>query len=143
MSESEFDRFIEQYHQANHEFAAGNCRPLQQLFSHGDDVTLLDPSGGRLRGWEEVSQRQERNASLFVEGEPMVFERVASGVTPDLAFIVEVERFRSRMSANQEIRSGALRVTTIFRPEDGAWKVVHRHADPITAPPPPESIAQQ
>jgi hypothetical protein len=29
----------------------------------------------------------------------------------------------------------AVRVTTIFRPEDGEWKVVHRHGDPITTPP--------
>jgi hypothetical protein len=31
-------------------------------------------------------------------------------------------------------------VTTIFRREDGAWRIVHRHADPITSPRTPESI---
>ncbi len=31
-----------------------------------------------------------------------------------------------------------LRVTTVFRREDGEWRVVHRHADPV-----PDSEATQ
>jgi ketosteroid isomerase-like protein len=64
----------------------------------------------------------------------MVFERIAGGGTPDFAFIVEVERFRARLGESGEMVSGALRVTTIFRPEDGTWKVVHRHADSMGDP---------
>jgi ketosteroid isomerase-like protein len=36
----------------------------------------------------------------------------------------------------------ALRVTSILRPEDGTWKVVHRHADPIITAQPAESVIQ-
>jgi hypothetical protein len=31
----------------------------------------------------------------------------------------------------------------IFRPEDGVWRVVHRHADPITTAQPAESVIQE
>jgi hypothetical protein len=31
----------------------------------------------------------------------------------------------------------------IFRPEEGTWKVVHRHADPITTEQPAESVVQE
>jgi ketosteroid isomerase-like protein len=28
----------------------------------------------------------------------------------------------------------SVRVTSVFRRENGDWKLLHRHADPITAP---------
>ena len=37
----------------------------------------------------------------------------------------------------------SLRVTTIHRKEDGRWRIVHRHADPITSPRPADSLTQK
>jgi ketosteroid isomerase-like protein len=64
-------------------------------------------------------------------------------ITSELAFTVQIERFRARVGASEGIVPVALRVTMIFRPEGGEWKVVHRHADPISLPRPPESMIQQ
>jgi ketosteroid isomerase-like protein len=33
-----------------------------------------------------------------------------------------------------------VRVTSVFRKESGGWKLVHRHADPITTPRPASSV---
>ena len=85
----------------------------------------------------------ERAASQVSGGEIVAFENVARYVTPELAYLVWVERNKAKLGARQEIVPFALRVTTIFRPEDGTWKVVHRHAGPITTARPVESVIQQ
>jgi ketosteroid isomerase-like protein len=56
------------------------------------------------------------------------------------AYTVEIERYRARVGGVAESVPVSVRVTTDFRREDGDWKVVHRHADPITAPRQAESV---
>ena len=48
----------------------------------------------------------------------------------DIAFTAGYER--TQASINGEPRQYVLRVTQVYRREDGEWKVAHRHAD--TAP---------
>jgi ketosteroid isomerase-like protein len=64
-------------------------------------------------------------------------------VTPELAYVVQVEQLEAKVHGGEEITPYSLRVTMIFRPEDGEWKVVHRHADPITTPQPAESVVEE
>ena len=143
MAASELDRIIERYHGALDEFVNGSPTRLQDLFSHRDDVSLANPVAPLARGWKEVSQTQEQASSQFRESEPIDFERLVTYVTSELAFIVEMERWRGTLVGMEDLHPIELRVTTIFRPEDGTWKIVHRHADPITSPRPLESIVQQ
>jgi ketosteroid isomerase-like protein len=64
-------------------------------------------------------------------------------VTAELAYVVEIERPEAKLGGREEITPWALRATMIFRPEEGTWKIVHRHADPITTPRAAESVIQQ
>ncbi len=57
-----------------------------------------------------------------------------------LGFIVDFERTRAKFGTRLDASTIELRVTTIFRLEDGEWKVVHRHADPLTVPHPIETL---
>ena len=56
-------------------------------------------------------------------------EVLAAGVAGDLAYVAAIERTTASVGGGDPAPY-ALRVTTVFRREGGAWKVVHRHGDP-------------
>jgi ketosteroid isomerase-like protein len=137
------DELIEQYQLALGEFVKGNPEPGKKLWSHREDVSLANPLGPPARGWEQVAQTMEHAASNFRDGEDLRFENVAKYVTPELAYVVWLERVKVKLGGMEDFAPSALRVTMIFRPEDGEWKVVHRHADTVTTAQPAESIVQE
>lgn len=136
----DFDRIVEQYHSSLDAFMRGDAEPAKKLFSRQDDVTLGNPFGPFVRGWVAVADAMERAASNYRDGDATSFESVTKRVTPDLAYLVEVERLRSKVGKRDDVADLALRVTSIFRPEDGVWKIIHRHADPIATAQPAESV---
>jgi ketosteroid isomerase-like protein len=146
----DFDEVLERLRLAMGEFQKGNPKPIQELFSHRDDVTLANPLGPAspeigpvAHGWEQVSKTQEHAASTNRDGELVGVEVIEKHVTDELAYVVEIERARAKIGAREDITPLALRATMIFRPEDGEWKVVHRQADPITTSQPAESVIQE
>ena len=137
------DELIEQYHLALDEIMKGNAQGYKIVYSRRDDVTLANPFGPPARGWEEVAKTLERAASHYRDGEATGFENVAKYTTPELAYTVEMERMQAKVGGKEDITPFTLRVTMIYRPEGGTWKVVHRHADPITTAQPAESVIQE
>jgi ketosteroid isomerase-like protein len=57
--------------------------------------------------------------------------------------VLWMERTRLKTAGADEMTPVSLRVTTIFRREGGDWKIMHRHADPITTTRPIESIVTE
>jgi ketosteroid isomerase-like protein len=134
---------IEQYYRAQREFLRGNPGPVKDLFSHTEDVTLANPYGPPVRGFDEVAKAVEHAASLRSDGTFVEWQILAKYVTAELAYVVQIERAEAKIGAREDITPLAVRATMIFRPEDGKWKIVHRHADPITTPQPAESVIQE
>ena len=139
----DLDQVVEQYHLALDEIIKGSAQGYKRAYSHRDDVTLANPFGPPVRGWEEVAKTLERAASNYRDGEASGFENLAKYTTAELAYTVEIERCQAKVEGRDDITPIAVRLTTVFRPEGGTWKVVHRHADPITTPQPAESVIQE
>jgi ketosteroid isomerase-like protein len=130
----DLDEAIEHYHDALDQFAKGNPEPVKVMYSHQEDVTLANPFGPAVRGSELVSDALDYASSRFRNGEAAQFENLARYVTADLASILEVERWKARVGDREVASRFDLRVTSTFRLEDEGWKLVLRHADPITTP---------
>jgi ketosteroid isomerase-like protein len=142
-AEADVDELIEQYHGALGEFMKGNPEPAKGLWSHREDVSLANPQGPAVHGWDEVAEAMKRAASTRRDGRFVGSETVAKYVISDLAYVVEVEQLEAKVHGDEDITPYALRVTMNFRPEEGVWKVVHRHADQITTAQPAESVPKE
>ena len=73
-AEDDVDKLIEQFHLALGEFMKGNPEPAKKLFSHGEGVSLANPYGPPVRGWNKVAQAMEHAASLRRDGEATGFD---------------------------------------------------------------------
>jgi hypothetical protein len=86
--------------------------------------------GAYERGWEQIGPRLEWAAARYRGGQTD-FDPLALGMSGDLAYSVWIERGEARVVGQDEFSPIALRVTHIYRREDGSWKIIHRHADAI------------
>jgi len=132
----ELSEFVELYHSAADEFSRGDPEPVKRVYSHRDDVTLANPFGPAVLGWKQVSDALDFASSRFRDGSVRSFETLARYATADLATILEVEQWQARVGGREELAAFTLRVTSTFRREEGTWRLVHRHADPLVAPHP-------
>jgi ketosteroid isomerase-like protein len=143
METNSLDSAIEQSHVALSAILKGDPSVYQALYSQSDDVTLGNPFGPYARGRRQVGATLAGAASHYRDGEATGFELIASYVSDGLACIVEVERGRTKVGGGKELVPVAVRVTSLFRLENAAWKLVHRHADPITSPRSAQSVISQ
>ncbi len=125
----DFDEAVKRYDMAMSDFFKGNPEPVNNFYSSSDDISLAQLSGSFVRGRKQVIETASRNAMKYREATDITFETLARYVTPELAYIVQVERIKAKVGGSNDISSLALRVTSIFRRENGVWKLLHRHVD--------------
>lgn len=141
MAGESFDDVISKSHAALDRIVRGDAGGYEALFSRREDITLGNPFGGFARGWDQVAERLERAASYYRDGKATGFEMISKAVTSELAYTVEIERSEATV-AGQRHAPIALRVTCVYRREDGQWRLVHRQADTRVSGQPPESVVQ-
>lgn len=116
-------------HEMEKAFHNGDAGPRMANWSHNDPVSLF---GALLMksGWNEVAPAFEFLASRFSNAMSFEYEVIGAGVSGDLGYIVGYEHTTASVGGAAP-EAYDLRVTTIFRRENGQWKIVHRHADPM------------
>jgi ketosteroid isomerase-like protein len=120
--------FLPRFIDAQIAFHDGDAAPNNALWTDTDPVTLFAARGLCESGTDSVTRTFDRVASEFSAVRDYMWELFASGVSGDLAYTVAIERYvaslRGEPPAQQE-----LRVTHIYRREEGQWRAIHRHAD--------------
>ena len=127
----DFQQIVKQVETARHHYHAGDSAPFKALWSHADDVTILGGVGAYAKGWDQVGPRLDWVAAHFRQGRGWSIEPLAMGMSGDLAYTVHIERSEMRVAGRDEWSPVALRVTHIYRREEGTRKIIHRHADAI------------
>ena len=105
----------------------GDAGPRGAMWSHREPVTLFGAVMTRT-GWDEIAPAFDWLASRFANCAGFRYEVLAAGASGDLAYVAGIEHTTASI-AGAPPKPYALRVTTVFRREDGEWKVVHRHGD--------------
>jgi len=109
----------------------GDVEPRVAMWSREDPVTLMGAFGMTNSGWEEVSATFDSIAARFSNCTRYDFQLVAAGASGDLAYTVGYELSEFSIDGGPP-QPGRLRVTHVYRREDGEWKIVHRHGDALS-----------
>ena len=119
----------------------GDPAPRMELWSRRDPVTLFGAAtGGAKSGWAELSRIFGWVASMFSDVTDFRFDVEVADVSGDLAYTVGYERFNGSIDG-RPVAPITVRVTHVYRRENGEWKIVHRHGDsvPVDESPPVEA----
>jgi len=108
--------------------ANGDVSEIKALYSHSEDATSFYGWGGYEKGWKAVSERWDWAGRQF-KGGTVSHRILTTVVSGDLAFTTAIETFRARMDGMERPTQWSNRVTHVFRREDGAWRLLHRHAN--------------
>jgi ketosteroid isomerase-like protein len=107
----------------------GDASPRRALWSRNEPVSVLG-AWRNAYGQQELDRLFTDLGRSFSDCTSYVFELQAYGVSGDMAYTAGLEH--TSASVDGEPRTYTLRVTQVYRREEGEWRVAHRHGDPVT-----------
>jgi ketosteroid isomerase-like protein len=117
----------------------GDVEPRLAMWSRRDPVSLLGAWGPNKTGWDELSRIFLWVADRMTKSKitDFRFDVEVADVIGDMAYSVGYERFNASVG-DGPAEPYTVRVTHVYRREDGEWKIVHRHGDlaPVDQSPP-------
>ena len=131
MSDVRFEEFMQQRRRVAAAFVNGDPGPLREISTAAEPATFFGPGGGAERGAAHVLAVNEAGARQFQPGGTTELEVLHSAADGDLGYWTGWQHATVRLKGQETTMRMSLRVTEVFRREGGAWKLVHRHADPL------------
>jgi ketosteroid isomerase-like protein len=107
----------------------GDSALRKALWSRTEPVSVLG-AWRNAHGQREVDELFTALGRSFSECTSYGFELLAYGVVGDMAYTAGLEH--TSASVDGQPRTYTLRATQVYRREEGAWRVAHRHGDTVT-----------
>lgn len=131
MTDEIFSAYLGRRKTASDAFVAGDVGPLHEVSTHCDPATILGPAGTVVTGADAVNTANADGAAHLAGAARNDLETLHSGEEGDVAWWVGVQRSVVSVAGQDAAVPMDLRVTELYRREDGSWKLFHRHADPL------------
>jgi uncharacterized protein (TIGR02246 family) len=131
---------IDESHEALRKILNGDPSGYAALFADRPDITLGNPFGPFGKGRAAVLAALNNAAKKYTDGSVVRVDRVAVYGGGIRFVLVEIEHDRAKLGTATEFSEFAARVTSVYEKIGAGWKLVHRHADPITTARPAESM---
>ena len=127
----DFKQFLKEREKVGAAYINGDAEPLAGIVTHKSPATFFAPRGGFKEGAKEVASTYASDANSYEVGGEGEFEILHADANNGLAYWVGFQRATAHIKGKAEPVTFNLRVTEVFRREDGEWKMIHRHADPL------------
>ena len=116
--------------EAEEALTQGDPEPRFAMWSRRDPVSVLGAWGPNKTGWDELSRIFLWVADRMAKSKitDFRFDVEVADVSGDMAYSVGYERFNASID-DGPTEPYTIRVTHVYRREDGEWKIVHRHGD--------------
>ena len=115
-----------QFYTALNALFQGEVGPMEEVWSHADDVTYMGPAGGMQLGWEQVRANWKKQAAKRLGGEVKA-EKMQIHVGREIAVTCGYEVGENVVDGKPQKVS--IRATNVFRKENGQWKMIGHHTD--------------
>ncbi|HSW81412.1 MAG TPA: nuclear transport factor 2 family protein [Candidatus Saccharimonas sp.] len=124
-----FENFMKKRLTSSTAFIEGDAKPLVEISVTKGPASIFGPNGSVVNGADTVNKVNEKAATTFTAGGENSFEILHMAATDDLAYWTGIQRAKVKIKESGKLVPMDLRVTELFRPENGEWKLFHRHAD--------------
>ena len=118
---------VDQWFVALNAMLNGDPKPFAEIYSHSDDVTYMGAEGTYRVGWEATYADWKAQAEKSTGGEVKGVS-IHIVVHGDMAVAQHLTQGRVRKPDGAMTDTSA-RETSVFRAEDGVWKMIAHHAD--------------
>ena len=126
--QNEIEQADDGFFEALNEMFAGNVTPMENLWSHADDVIYMGPVPELFHaGWKAIDLDWIVQSKTHLSGSIKVVNRHVT-LGDGLAVVHHVAEVSGQGPDHATFR---MRGTNVFRKEEGHWKLIAHHSDPL------------